>query len=152
MKRTVVPLMFCLLVCAPLAAQAQPDTRELEGPVPHNIKEALGLLHRDAFDEAEKQIVSGSRSPANGNLAAMFRSNRDQDGQYQGFDVISSQAVTPRIRILYIALEYEKAPHLLKLTLYRTADGWALFGPVTQPLLEAFDTVPMNGRQSAPAQ
>jgi hypothetical protein len=47
-------------------------------------------------------------------------------GAYQDFDVVSVQDLTPRMRILYLALNFEKNSVMVKFVLYRTTDGWIL--------------------------
>lgn len=167
MRKLTVPLLLGVLILLPITVQAQSDryaerqAREqayqqkmsaLYAQVPPNIVSGLDQLHHDYYDEAEKQIFSSSRSPANGSLAPVFRDNREHDGEYQGYDVVSVQNITPRLRIIYLALEYEKAPYLLKFTLYRTADGWVVFAPVAALSLDSVETLTMNSRQTEPTQ
>lgn len=119
----VFGLALLLLAVPSARPQAAPEPH---ADIPHNLHWGLDLLRRDAYDDAEKEIFAGSRIPANGSLSASFRSFREQDGQFQGFDIISSQEITPRLQVFYLALEYEKAPHFIRFTLYRIPDGWVV--------------------------
>jgi len=162
MRKQMVSLLYCTLTLVPLGARAQDDQqqqaerrqheqavrRELYGKVPGIIAEGLDQLRHNYYDDAEKQIHTGSRLPANGNLAAAFRANHENDGQYLGFDVVSVQTITPRLRVIYLALEYERAPHFLKFTVYNgTADGWKVLR-LSWLSEDIFETVPILPAQS----
>lgn len=48
-------------------------------------------------------------------------------GNYQSFEpLLAPQTLTPRIRIYYLALDFEKGPLFAKFVVYRTASGWIL--------------------------
>jgi hypothetical protein len=126
MRKFSLCLFLTALAVMPLATRAQADLHDLDGAVPRNIRWGLDLLRRDLFDEAEKQILSESRQGANGTMASVFRAARETEGLYQNFDVVSTQTITPRLRVLYLALEYEKSPRFLKFSIYRTSDGWVV--------------------------
>jgi len=128
MRKYWLLISICILFLGLTAAHAQggADMREVDGAVPRNLHWGLDLLRRDSYEEAERQILVGSRIPSDGRLAGPFRSSRLESGQYQGFQVISSQAITPRLRVIYLVLKYERAPYFLKFTVYRTPDGWVV--------------------------
>jgi hypothetical protein len=138
-------LVLGVLAAGPLMVVAQSEMHEMDGAVPRNIHWGLDLLRKDSYEEAERQILAGSRIQVDGGLASGFRSCREQSGQFQGFYVVSSQAITPRLRVLYIALEYEKMPFFLKLTVYRTPDGWVVLrSPLWVIEGDSFESMLMN--------
>jgi hypothetical protein len=145
MRNSRLLLCLAILLAAPFVSLAQAAAApEQHAPkeLPRIVHWGFDLLRRDAFEEAERQIFAGSRVPTNGILSGGFRSFREQDGQYQGFQVISAQDVTRRLRIYYLALEYEHAPHFLKLVVYLTPDGWVILrAPVWVSDENAFDTL-----------
>lgn len=167
MRRLMVPLFFGILALLPADAQAQSDryrereTREqayrdkmsaLRAQVPPNISNALAELHdSNYYDQAEKQIYAGSQIPADGRLASAFRANRARDGEYGGFDVVSVQNITPRLRVVYLALEYERAPHFLKFTVYSTSDGWVVLRS-SWVNDDVFEPTPLIPAETAPTQ
>lgn len=140
-------LSICLgILLLPLGSHAQsvPATQHSVSEVPRVLQWGLDLLRRDSYDEAEKDILAGSRIPPNGSLASEFRACREQDGQFQDFKVVSTQEITPRLHIFYLALEYEKAPHFIKFTLYRTPDGWVVLHSLWITSEDIFETMPGN--------
>jgi hypothetical protein len=142
MRNFRLPLFLAVVLAMPffgLAQQPGPERRDAE--LPRILHWSLDLLRRDAYEEAERQLYAGSRLPPGGDLARSFKASREQDGQYQGFYPISSQAITPRLRVYYLALEYEKAPHFMKFVLYRTPDGWALLQHPSDVLLDAAEAI-----------
>ena len=164
--RVMVFVLFGVLFLPPTRLEAQSDRyadREsraqvyrdkmsaLYAQVPANIANALDQLHHNYYEQAEKQIFAFSRSPANGSLASAFRANRERDGEYQGCDVVSVQQLTPRLRIVYLALDYEKAPHFLKFTLYSTAEGWIVLRS-SWVQEDDFETTPVIPAETTPTQ
>ncbi|HWE87719.1 MAG TPA: hypothetical protein VG267_22440 [Terracidiphilus sp.] len=168
MRELVVSLLFGALVLMPVGARAQAHHQDaadrqareqayrlklsdLSAEVPSGIASGLDLLLYDHYEDAEKQLYRGSRIPENGSLASAFRGNREHDGQYQGFDVVSIQNITPRLRVIYLALEYQMAPYFLKFTVYNTTDGWVILHS-SWVGEDIFETVPMIPAQSTPTQ
>lgn len=171
MRKLTVSLLFGVLILLPAGARAQvgrPDSADLAdrqareqayrlemsalfAEVPSGISSGLERLLYDHYEEAEKQILSGSRLPVNGSMAAEFRAHREHDGQYQRFDVVSAQNITPRLRVIYLALEYERAPYFLKFTVYSTSDGWIVLRSSWVDE-DVFETVPILPAETTPFQ
>lgn len=168
MRKVTVSLLLGVFVVLPVGARAQTDHNEmadraereqayrsrmsaLYAQVPPGIRSGLDLLLYDHYEDAEKQIYSGSRITATGNVASEFRAYREHDGQYRRFDVVSIQNIVPSLRVIYLALEYEKAPHFLKFTVYNTTDGWVVlrYVWVDEDVLE---TVPVIPAETTPPQ
>ncbi len=126
-------LSVCLLLApaaaVPAPAQSASAHRDDLSRVPLNILDGLDLLRRDAADapeEAEKSWLRGSALPDDGTTSANLRTFKRNDGDYQGFEVVSAQDLTQRIRVIYLALNYERQPHIVKLVVYRSGNGYIL--------------------------
>ncbi len=145
-------LVLGLLAAGPLLVAAQSDMHEMDGALPRTMHWGLDLLRKDAYEEAQRQIMAGSRIAANGSLAGAFRSNREENGQFLGFHVVSSQTITPRLHVIYLALEYEKAPYFMKFTVYRTPDGWVMLRMTWIAEDDSFEAMLMNQAPAPPPQ
>lgn len=123
-----VPMVFfslCLLAFTPFptCAQAPASRHQNFGEIPPIILEGLHQLADQKPEDAEKAWFRGSTfegQPFSGNLRLLFQSN----GKYQNFDPVSIQDLTPRLRVIYLALNFEKQPAIVKFVVYRTLDGW----------------------------
>lgn len=127
MKTSVIFLSLCLFALTPVSTCAQsPATRQQDfSEIPPIIFEGLHQLADQKPEDAEKAWFRGSPlegRPISGDLRLLFASN----GKYQSFDPISIQNLTPRLRVLYLALNFEKQPVIVKFVTYRTTDGWVL--------------------------
>jgi hypothetical protein len=127
MRTMVLSACLCTALAAPVwsAAQNAPAYHQRSSQIPPNILAGLDALQRGQFDETEKDWLKASTLPQDGSYSATLRSFGNNDGEYQGFELIAAQDVTQRIRILYLALNYQTQPHFMKIVAYKTADGWA---------------------------
>jgi len=129
MKNSAIFLCLCLLSLTPTPSIAQaPASREpLADKIPPVIFDGLHQLANQKPEEAEKAWFRGTLpdgQPAPSDLPA-FLANGNY-GAYQNFDIVSAQDLTPRMRILYLALNFQRQPIIVKFVLYRTTDGWIL--------------------------
>ena len=68
-------------------------------------------------------------SPLEGTQAAAdesinLRQAQSVYGAFQWFDVISNREISPRVRILYLTMNYEAGPLFGRFVFYRTDRGW----------------------------
>jgi hypothetical protein len=147
MKNSMLFLCLCLFAAGPSSSFAQvsaarePDT----GKIPAILFEGLHQLANQKPEEAEKAWFRGSPSagqPVSGELRALLKSC----GAYQGFDTVSVQDITPRLRIIYLALNFERQPTIVKFMVYRTTDGWILLERAIGIGEELFESVAPTAR------
>ena len=129
MKVSAIFVCLCLSIFTPwsLRGQGSSPREAVEAKVPPIIFDGLHQLGDQKPEEAEKAwfrdaLPDGQAAPqdlpnylAQGNY-----------GAYQNFNLVSAQDITPRLRILYLALNFERQPIIVKFTLYQTTNGWIL--------------------------
>ena len=129
-----IVLFVCLLMSfaspAVIAAQGPPTAPQLLNKIPQNILDGLEALRRDQFDQAELSWKKGSLANLDG-IGASLRNNKESLGDYHGFDLISLQDISLHIRVIYIALNYERGPEIRKFVSYRNSTGWVALEPIT---------------------
>ena len=139
MKNLATFLGFCLLVLGPSVSCAQAPASN-EGRIPPILIEGLRQLANQIPEEAVKSWFHGSQME--GHTDPGLRQILERSGKYENFDVVSVQDLTPRLRVLYLALNFEKEPIIVKFVVYKTPDGWILLS-YRLGLDEAnFETVP----------
>lgn len=97
--------------------------------VPPVILAGLDVYKDKGPDEAVKTWIKGS--PMDGNKDALSEANalrhiQDFYGAYQGFDLSSTRDLSPRSRVIYMVLDYEKGPIFAKFLVYRVGQSWIL--------------------------
>ena len=118
-------LSLVALLFLPSHLHAAPLNEPPAAKVPPMILEGLHQLADQKPDEAEKAWFRGS--PSEGlPVPTQLRYLLEESGKYQNFDVVSVQDITPRLRILYLALNFETRPEIVKFVTYHTLDGWIL--------------------------
>jgi hypothetical protein len=127
MRNSAIFLCLCLFALAPWSSNAQaPASHEAEaGRIPPIIFEGLHLLGDQKPEEAEKAWFRGSPSegqPVSNELRFLL----ETCGKFQNFDTVSVQDLTPRLRVIYLALNFERQPKIVKFVVYKTLDGWIL--------------------------
>lgn len=127
MRIPVVCLCLCLSAIVPIFSHAQTSgsNEPAAAKVPPIIFEGLHQLADQKPEDAEKAWFRGSPSegqPISGDLRAIL----ETCGKFQNFDVVTVQDLTPRLRIIYLALNFEKQPKIVKFFVYKTLDGWIL--------------------------
>lgn len=143
MKISAILLSLCLLAFMPVSTRAQnPAARQQNfGEIPPIIFEGLHQLADQKPEDAERAWFRGSpheSQPASGELRSLL----DTCGKFQGFDLINVQDLTPRLRIIYLALNFEKQPKIVKFVVYKTLDGWILLSRKIDIDERTFETVP----------
>ncbi len=90
-------------------------------------EEAVSLWVKNGPLDGDKEALS---------QVAVLRKIQSLYGAYQSFDVISSQDLTQRVRIVYLVMNYERGPLFAKFVCYRSDREWT----VTDFLLNIKDT------------
>ncbi|MGA2571946.1 MAG: hypothetical protein ABSF23_15635 [Terracidiphilus sp.] len=147
MRNSAIFLCLCLLALAPSASN--PQTPALHEPdaarIPTFIFEGLHQLGDQKPEDAERAWFRGG--PLEGQpVSSQLRSILDTCGRYQNFDVVSVQDLTPRMRVFYLALNFEKQPRIVKFVVYRTLEGWILLSRKIDVNEEIFETVSQPAR------
>jgi hypothetical protein len=144
MKNSAIFLCLCLLALVPSSSRAQaPSPREFDATkIPPIVFEGLHQLGDQKPEEAEKAWFRGSPSegqPVSNELRFILASC----GKYQNFDPINVQDLTPRLRVVYLALNFEKQPKIVKFVLYKTLDGWILLNRKIDIDERTFENLPV---------
>ena len=131
MRKIVLSTCLLLAFAAPaaIAAQNLPPASQLLNKIPQNILDGLDALRHDQLDQVESSWKKGALTNLDG-ISASLRNDKDSLGEYRGFDLISLQDISPRIRVLYIALNYERGPQFKKFVTYRNSTGWVVLEPI----------------------
>ncbi len=127
MRNSAIFLCLCFFALSPSSSSAQaPSSHEPEtAQIPPIIFEGLHQLGDQKPEEAEKAWFRGS--PSDGQpVSSELRSILETCGKYQSFDAVSVQDLTPRLRVIHLALNFEKQPKIVKFVVYKTLDGWTL--------------------------
>jgi hypothetical protein len=139
-------LCFGLFAVLPLpsSAQTQVASEPAAEKVPPLIYEGLHQLANQHPEEAERAWARGTVTPEQATYANQLRTMMLSAGAYQYSDVVSVQDIAPRLRVIYLVLNFEKLPNIARFLLYKSSDGWVLidhkfnideriFEPVAQP-------------------
>jgi hypothetical protein len=128
-----IALSACLLLAfaapAAIAAQNPPSASQLLSKIPQNILDGLEALRHEQFDQVESLWNKGALTNT-GEISTRLRNYKDSLGEYHGFDLIYLQDISPRIRVIYIALNYERGPQFRKFVSYKNSTGWVLLEPI----------------------
>ena len=113
--------------------------------IPPIIFEGMHQLGDQKPEDAEKAWFRGSQyedRPASGELRSILESC----GKFQGFDPVSVQDLTPRLRVIYLALNFERQPKIVKFVVYKTLDGWILLSRKIDIDEELFESIAQPAR------
>ena len=68
--------------------------------------------------------IDGSKDALN--QANVLRQVQDYYGAYQAFEVVSTKDLSPKTRVIYLVLDFEKGPLFAKFVVYRSDQSWIL--------------------------
>jgi hypothetical protein len=132
MRRLLFWICASLLLFPCLSAAAQnPDAspRASREGLPTFIISGLHAYKDTGPEEAVKTWIKGSTLEGNADAlsqANLLQQTQDLYGPYEAFEVIRATDLTPRTRVLYLALDYAKGPLFAKFIVYRSDQGWIL--------------------------
>ena len=131
MLRKFWAFWICIALFAPVFTwgQARVVEKKDSQEVPPVVIDALQSLKEKGLEAAMQIMFEGS--PLEGDKDAMseaFQMRRIQRtlGEYKGFDLLGTRVLSPRGRILFVALNYEKGILFGSFTVYRAEHGWIL--------------------------
>jgi hypothetical protein len=131
MRSFILSCCSCFLLCAQLsiAQNSNSSNRQADLRLPHVIIAGLEAYKDTGPEQAVREWIKGS--PIDGSKDALSEANelrqiQETYGAYQGFEVVSTRDLSPRIRILYLILDYEKGPYFARFMVYRSEQGWIL--------------------------
>jgi len=130
MRTLVLSLCFALTLAIPTRSPAQdlPPIAPHTDParVPQVVFDGLAELRRDRLDDAENAWRKDSSFLQPGAASGALRTFKQNDGEFQDFEVIAINEVAQRTRVVYLVLNYERQPHFARFIAYRTAKEWIL--------------------------
>jgi hypothetical protein len=131
MRKSVLSACLLLAFAAPavITAQSPAPASQLLNKIPQNILDGLDALRHEQFDQVESSWKKGALTSI-GEISIRLRNDKDSLGEYHGFDLIYLQDISPRIRVIYIALNYERGPQFKKFVTYKNSTGWVLLEPI----------------------
>jgi hypothetical protein len=108
-------------------AQAQATNGSTAPDLPPFMLEGLHDLANQNPEEAEKAWTRGTISlDQQVAYASTLRSVMESAGAFQNFDVVSAHDFSPRLRVVYLSLNFERMPEIVRFLLYRTSNGWVV--------------------------
>ncbi|MGA3134480.1 MAG: hypothetical protein ABSC88_00655 [Terracidiphilus sp.] len=132
MRKSAFLLSFCVLVFGQLTSVAQTadssQKRAVES-LPPIIISGLEAYKDKGPDDAVRAWIKGSA--IDGSKDALTQANnlrqiQDYYGAYRAYEVISTREVTPKTRVVYLVLDFDKGPLFAKFVVYRSDQGWIL--------------------------
>jgi hypothetical protein len=132
MRKSVFLVFSCALLFGRVASIAQsPDSSQKHdgAGLPSIIVSGLDAYKDKGPDEAVRAWIKGS--PIDESKDALTQANnlrqvQDYYGAYRAFEVMSTRDLTPKVRIVYLVLDYDKGPLFAKFVVYRSDQGWIL--------------------------
>ncbi|MGB9409297.1 MAG: hypothetical protein WCA89_17310 [Terracidiphilus sp.] len=132
MSKIAFIVISCVFAFGQLNSAAQTTDSSQKRAVenlPPVIVYCLDAYRDKGPDDAVRAWIKGS--PIDGSKEALSQSNnlrqvQDYYGAYRTFEVIGSRDLSPRTRIFYLVLDYEKGPLFARFVVYRSDEGWIL--------------------------
>ena len=126
--RKIAVVCFCVVALSQMAFAAAPDKAKGDD-LPPIIASGLQAYKEKGAEEAVKAWIKGSA--IDGSKEALSQASNLQQiqvfyGAYQGFEVAGSRDISPKVRILYLIVDFEKGPLFAKFVVYRAEQGWIL--------------------------
>jgi hypothetical protein len=122
--------VFLLFTQFPSFAQTPDSSKTTAGEgLPSFLLSGLNAYKEKGPDDAVRAWIKGSAIEDSKDAlsqANVLRQIQDYYGAYQDFDVVITQNLSPRTRVLYLILNFEKGPLFGKFVAYRTDKNWIL--------------------------
>ena len=113
-----------LWAASPIAGQSSTDG----GAVPKVVRDGMNQFKNGA-PAGLRALLKGGAAPDEADhpaATAVLATAEKTYGAYEGFDVIEVDDLSPRSRIVYLAMNYGKGAVFAKLVLYRCRTGWVV--------------------------
>jgi hypothetical protein len=132
MRKFALVLFLCLVASGRSSLFAQtpaPAKSEVSDRIPHFIVEGFDAYKKGGPDDAFHAWIKGSFLEGSKDALSQvnnLRQVQDYYGAYQSYALISTRDLTPKTRILYMEVDYDKGPLFGKFVVYHSDQGWAL--------------------------
>lgn len=130
MRRFSLVFLSLAFVCSN-AASAQgtvADEARHHFDVPHIVIDGIIAYHDKGPDAAVQTWMANSSAPMRGvaqQQADILRKLPFAYGSFRDFEVLGTENLSQRVRIVYVVLNYDKGPIFGSFNLYRSVDqGW----------------------------
>lgn len=132
MRKYACFIVFCAFAIGQInsnAEAADSSQNRVAESIPPIILSGLQAYKDKGPDEAVQAWIKGSA--IDGSKEALSQSNnlrqiQDFYGAYRGYEVISTRNLTPKTRMVYMVLDYDKGPLFARFVAYKTDRGWVL--------------------------
>ena len=125
--RKSASLFFCILAGTLIVVGTASSQSVVRQDVPPVLISGMEAYKPGNPDQAIKAWTKNS--PLEGSQAAAEEANvlRQVQGLYgafQWFDIIFNREISPRVRIVYLTMNYDSGPLFARFVFYRTDRGW----------------------------
>jgi hypothetical protein len=127
----VVVLMVVVLLALPLHAQEFEHHQPPPDVVPRFVVNGFNSYKSvgpEAALKAWTEFSALENSKESADQVSYLHQVQGLYGPFEGYDFISSRLLTPRTRIVYVVMNYERGPLFAKFVIYRAAQRWLLSG------------------------
>ncbi|MGA3055757.1 MAG: hypothetical protein ABSD63_16245 [Candidatus Korobacteraceae bacterium] len=132
MRKRVFFLCCCALFFVPLVSAAQtsgPKEKVASESLPPIVVLGLEAYKSSGPEEAVQAWIKGSA--IDGSKDALSQTNllrqiQDYYGAYRAFEIVSTKDLSPKTRVIYLVLDFEKGPLFAKFVVYRSGQAWIL--------------------------
>lgn len=132
MRKFVLFMFFCAFAFGQMNTNAQvADSNQKHSvlSLPPIIVSGLEAYKDKGPEDAVRAWIKGSA--IDGSKDALTQANnlrqiQDYYGAYRAYEVISTRDITPRTRVVYLVLDFDKGPLFAKFVVYRPDQEWIL--------------------------
>lgn len=132
MRKRVFFLCSCALLLAPLVSGAQISSSKEKGVgegLPPIVVLGLEAYKSNGPEEAVRTWIKGGS--LDGSEEALSQANvlrqiQEFYGAYRAFEIVSTKDLSPKTRVVYLVLDFEKGPLFAKFVVYRSGQGWVV--------------------------
>jgi hypothetical protein len=122
-----LPIIF---IAASLTVSVPVSAADLKDVLPDVVARGLAGYAKDGAEAAVRAWVAGGPLESDEFVVSQASGLKRIEtfyGAYQGYDLIRSQEITPRLKAVYLTMYFEKGPAFCYLLCYQTASGgWAV--------------------------
>jgi hypothetical protein len=132
MRKRVFFLCSCALFLAPLVSGAQASSSKEKGAsegLPPIVVLGLEAYKSSGPEEAVRAWIKGGSLDGSKEAlsqADVLRQIQEFYGAYRAFEVVSTKDLSPKTRVVYLVLDFERGPLFAKFVVYRSGQGWIL--------------------------